>query len=248
MNRSGWKSIDEMEFLLRGYDKLSVISCGTCANLSGTGGTAGLRSIVPVLEKMGKKILFSRCIIACCPEELMWRAMKTYRRRIRKTDAIVVLSCAAGIKSANLVDPGYRIPIVSLLDSVGSSPVINHDYPGNALSRSLCRSCGHCVLSLTGGICPVDICPSRSKYGPCPKAPAGEGPCAMIPGVACVWREIEKTSDAGRLRELSGFHRASGYSRFHTKDVRNLFPVLRGLTARAAVRMNFLSWIITLFK
>ncbi|KAF5424454.1 MAG: hypothetical protein C5S41_05015, partial [Candidatus Methanomarinus sp.] len=41
MQKTEWKSVEEIEFILRDFQKISIISCGACANLCNTGGNAG---------------------------------------------------------------------------------------------------------------------------------------------------------------------------------------------------------------
>ena len=50
-----------------------------------------------------------------------------------------------------------------------------------------CRSCGNCVLSHTGFVCPMR-CPKGQRNGPC--GGAMDGRCEVVTSKRCVWDEI----------------------------------------------------------
>lgn len=189
MNKTVWKSDEEINCILSGYTTLGIMSCGTCANLSYTGGKTGVEVLKAHLLKNHKQIKLAKVILAICPEEIMRQALKANRKSIEKCDALIVLSCAAGIKSANSCRPG--LPVISLLDSVGSAAVSCSD---PVLAGSLCRSCGHCVLVCTAGICPLSECPAKSKYGPCKSYSESNQKCEIDPQRDCVWHIIMQRS------------------------------------------------------
>ena len=203
MIRTQWKSQAELELALRNAKRVAVISCGTCANIIDTGGETGLRIMRQMIEKAGKEITLEVMVIACCAEELMRPTFKMYRGALAKSDAIVVISCAGGVKAANLCSPG--LPIIAALDTMGSMPVTFRDTP---VSRSMCSACGQCVLSFTGGICPLHECPSKRKYGPCDKAPTEGNRCGVVPEQECVWVEIRRRGNMQALAELEKIHKA----------------------------------------
>jgi hypothetical protein len=214
MNKSSWKSAEELRFSLKDAQKVSIFTCGVCANLSGTGGSKGLRFIEGILRDWGKEVLLSKCITACCAQEIMRQAVRIYRKPISESDALVVVSCAAGVKSACLCCPDTRV--VAAADSVGSVPVSQQDDP---VARSQCTNCGHCVISFTGGICPLSECPAGRKYEPCSKFPATGSACAVDPSRDCVWKEIEKRGDLDALKELALIHTANGDERMSSPPI-----------------------------
>lgn len=208
MNKSGWKSAEEVKFSLRDARKVSILACGVCANLSETGGVRGLKFLKGLLEDWGKEVLLAKCITACCAEEIMRQAVRINRKAISASDALVVISCAAGVKSAFLCCPDTRV--VAAADSVGSVPVSRQDDP---VARSICTNCSHCVISFTGGICPLSECPSGKKYEPCAKYPDNGNACAVDPTRDCIWKEIESRGDLDALKELGRIHAAVGEER-----------------------------------
>jgi hypothetical protein len=64
-----------------------------------------------------------------------------------------------------------------------------------------CQSCGNCVLSHTGFVCPMR-CPKEQRNGPC--GGAMDGRCEVDPSKRCVWDEIwESTNRLNRLKLLA---------------------------------------------
>ncbi len=244
MNRTIWKTDSEIDIILRGYDDLGIISCGTCANLSGTGGRAGLDDLKNRLKQKGKRIHLARVIIACCPEEIMRRTLTANRRALRKCRALIILSCAGGIKAANSCRPD--IPVLSILDSVGSAAVSCTD---PLLAQSLCRGCGHCVLTYTAGICPLSECPARSKYGPCKAYEENTPHCVMDSGRECAWKVIlnrgGSLKDLAQIRELHGSGTRRAIPSLPRPAKRRLW---RSLLAWHAARLQILERIIRPFK
>jgi hypothetical protein len=62
-----------------------------------------------------------------------------------------------------------------------------------------CQSCGNCVLSHTGFICPMR-CPKAQRNGPC--GGAMDGHCEVDPSKRCVWDEIWESVDQLNRVEL----------------------------------------------
>jgi len=245
MQKSMFKPSGEIRTLLGRADRVAVLSCTLCAALSGTGGPAGLRRTKSLLAGWGKTVAVARCVNACCSQAVMAHVVRSVLPSAGPPcDALLLLSCAAGVKAALLCDPG--MPVVAALDTVGSAPVSRGD---DLVARSPCVSCGACVISLTGGICPVSLCPSGNRYGPCRKAPEGGGACVLDPARVCVWGEIARRGDLGRLRELERIHRGG-------TRVRDVTPAagpaaagaLRGLAGAALARMPRLSDLACLLR
>jgi hypothetical protein len=66
-----------------------------------------------------------------------------------------------------------------------------------------CRSCGQCILSTTGFVCPMR-CPKTLRNGPC--GGASNGNCEVDREKKCVWVEIyDNSSRLGRLKMLDKF-------------------------------------------
>jgi len=206
--KTEWKSEREIEYLLRDAGKVSVLSCGGCASLLGTGGKRGLRIARRLVKALGKEVVFADRVIACCWTHAVRQVIKANAKRISDSDVLIVLSCGAGVKSAWLSEPG--VPVITLLDTTGSVPITDEVDP---VARSVCTACGHCVIGYTGGICPLSECPAKKKYEPCEQAPKDGGQCVLDPARLCVWHEIAKRGDLAALKELRQLHKTEGENR-----------------------------------
>jgi hypothetical protein len=206
-----FKSAQELQQALKGTTSIAVFSCGGCANLSDVAGDKGLQFITQLLEKWGKQVVAARTVVSCCPETVMKRAQQAYLEP-SNADALVVISCAAGVQSAFLCKPG--VPVVAACDTVGIGCIPSDSASAaDAVARGACSTCGHCVLSYTGGICPLAHCPAKSLYGPCKRAPTANTKCALIPQRDCIWRTIEdRGADLAALQVLKAVHEEHGQS------------------------------------
>jgi hypothetical protein len=179
-------------------------------------------------------VIFARSVMGCCPEVIVRQALRVYRKSISRSDILLILSCSSGVKAAFLCDPG--VPVVGVLDSIGSLLVSRQD---NLITSSICTSCGTCVISYTGGICPRAECPEKKKCEPCEKFPGQGTKCTVEPDRDCVWKEIEKRGDLAALKYLSQLHGAGG-ERPLSPQVKPTPGFLRKLTGWVAVRAQFL--------
>ena len=205
MIKTTWKTKEEILFSLSSKKKIGVISCGLCAGLSGTGGFEGLKMLKDLLEAQNKTITFGTVCIANCQEDLMRQIMSYHKKSIKDSDAIAVLSCASGVKTAVL--HSLDVPVIPILDTLGAIPVSHSE---NEVAKSLCVSCGECVLAYTKGICPVSECPLHLKYGPCGRT-LENGHCYIKTDQICIWTTIiDKNVDLNALKELRKLHRKAG--------------------------------------
>jgi len=60
-----------------------------------------------------------------------------------------------------------------------------------------CRSCGQCILRLTGMTCPM-TCPKQLRNGPCGGVRPG-GYCEVYPERRCVWTQAWERSKKMRI-------------------------------------------------
>ena len=211
MLKSVWKPKEEIKYSMKDYKKISIISCGGCANVCDTGGQIGIKVVKDLMKEWSKEVVFARCIMFCCGEEIMRQALRINRRRIRKSDALVVVSCPAGVKAAYLCGPD--IPVVGVLDPVGSIAITRQD---NRVAQSICTACGNCVITYTDGICPVTECPSQAIYEPCEQAREAGTQCAENPAKDCIWIDIKKRGNWVALKDLKKLHETEGDNRIPT--------------------------------
>ncbi len=170
----------------------------------------------------------------------MLQAVRIHLRPVRsKCDALVMLSCAGGIKTAFLCNPG--IPVVAALDSIGSGMVTRQNNP---VALSQCVTCGHCVLTFTGGICPISECPSKKKYGPCKKAEEQEDQCVVSKNRLCIWKEISKRGDLAQLNELGKLHKKRSLTRIPATESKTTPMPIRKFSGWFMARIPGISRLI----
>jgi len=213
---------------------VAIFSCGVCANLSGTGGARGSKYLAKELELWGIEVDCADCVVACCSTEIMRQALRRRKKVLRESDALVVVSCAAGVKSAFLCEPEVRV--IPAADSIGSVPVSRRADP---VAYSRCTSCGSCVIAFTGGICPLDECPSHMKYGPCTRRDEAAGACALDPSHRCVWEEIERRGDLKALQGLKRLHEGDGAERMDFPLRRSSPQWLKSLSGALVARARW---------
>jgi len=118
---------------------------------------------------------------------------------------------------------------VAACDTVGAACLTNpHAEIDDLVVHTLCTSCGHCVLSYTGGICPLASCPAKSLYGPCKQAPEEGTTCALNSNQECVWKEIEKRgADLESLQKLKQIQKEGDYNRMPSLKEKSATPLLK---------------------
>jgi hypothetical protein len=213
MFHTEYKSAEEIEFSLGDYEKVCVLSCNVCANLSDTGGRAGLELMQGLCRGWGKEAS-GILVFGACVGTLMEYTMARYVEPAGlEFDAILLVSCAGGLKAANLYSPG--LPVIAACDSFGSMPLTPRDGSlSSPVVDAVCPLCddGHCVLSYTAGICPVAGCPRGLRYGFCEEPPPeGTRRCTDDASLDCVWIEIREEAakrgvDIEALKEVERIH------------------------------------------
>jgi hypothetical protein len=78
------------------------------------------------------------------------------------------------------------------LDPMPVIPALNTTFYGASLApgtwQEMCRGCGDCLLSYTGGICPLARCSKSLLNGPC--GGTNGTSCEVNPDVPCAWVKI----------------------------------------------------------
>lgn len=190
---------------LAGFKSVYIFGCGACAEQCRTGGKAEIEEISGSLTEHGISVVGYSLPDETCYNQLI---RKEFRRRpeIRGADAVLVLSCGAGVRCvADNAAPAQ--PVVPALDTVYLSVVERH---GRFFEG--CSLCGDCVLGRTGAICPHTECPKGLLNGPC--GGAAEGMCEVDVNHECAWALIYKRLEAqGRLDLIRSLAAPKDYSK-----------------------------------
>lgn len=237
-----FKPDSELKLALKDKENIAIFSCDLCASFSTdgmTGGYKGMTFMKQKLENWGKKVIVGQTLLTCCAESILKEAFNLYLKPVAsRCDAIVILSCAGGVKTAFLCSPG--IPVIAALDSSGSLPVTHK--MDNLITNTVCKGCGQCVVSYTNGICPVGRCPEKRQFGPCDDAPMDsiDKSCVVDRSRDCIWREIaDRGGDLDVLKELEEMYESGMHREIITDD----YSWLPAFTIRFIRR--FIGWFIS---
>lgn len=176
------KPLDEIISSIVGYKKVLVLGCGSCVTVCLSGGEREARQLARQLShprhyKDGPPELVTRSILRQCELDLV----EAFQEVEPKTDAILSLACGAGVQTlADAFDP---LPII---------PALNTTFLGASLKpgtwTEMCQGCGNCMLTYTGGICPIARCAKSLLNGPC--GGSQNGACEVDDYTPCAWALI----------------------------------------------------------
>lgn len=192
---------------LKEYKKVYIIGCGSCATASKTGGEDECKEWVEKLKRNGKEPLGYDI-----PEEtchiLLLKSRIRQAQKTSESEVFLVLACGAGVQA---VSEASGKPVVAGLNSM----FLGTTYRAGEFLK-YCSMCGNCVLSYTGGICPVTRCPKGLLNGPC--GGMINGMCEVDSTMKCVWVEIyERLRSQNKQSRLININPPRSYS-----TIRNL--------------------------
>jgi len=189
------KPFEEIKHILSPYRKVLTVGCGTCVSVCLVGGEKEAVVLNAELE-MARRLdgnpieLGTRTVERQCDREYLAELDDI----VEEYDAIISLACGVGIQFL-----AERFPQKPVLPGVDTTGLAVNQAVGTYEER--CRSCGRCVLAMTGGICPVTMCAKGLYNGPC--GGTNLGSCEINPDQPCAWYMIhERLSKQGRLDQI----------------------------------------------
>jgi len=189
------KPFDEIKAMLKDYNKVLNVGCGTCVSVCLAGGEKEVAVLNAELD-MARKLDNS-------PIQIDGRTLERQcdREYLAELDAIVdqydaILSMACGVGIQFLAERFPNKPVFPGVDTAGLA--VNQAV---GWYEERCRSCQRCVLGWTGGICPVTMCAKGLYNGPC--GGTNKGKCEISPDQPCAWFMIyDRLMEQGRLDEM----------------------------------------------
>jgi len=189
------KPFDEIKEMIKGYKKVLIAGCGTCVAVCLAGGEKEvdvLNSELDMARKLDGNPIETGTITVerQCDVEYL----DPFDGIVEDYDAILSMACGVGIQFLAERFPGK--PVYPAVDTTGMSA-------NRAVGwyEERCRSCGECVLGMTGGICPVTMCAKGLYNGPC--GGTNNGSCEIDNDQPCAWFKIyERLSTQGRLDNI----------------------------------------------
>ncbi len=186
------KPIEEIIEDIKDHQKILILGCNECVTVCEAGGKKEVGILASALRmyflnKGTEKKVDERTLERQCDHEYL----EEIRNDIDQYDAIVSIACGVGVQFT--AEKYLAMPVY---------PGVNTCFMGATEERGLwterCQGCGQCILSRTGGICPVSRCAKRVMNGPC--GGSTNGMCEISKELVCAWQLIVE-----RLKALERF-------------------------------------------
>ena len=186
------KPIEEIIEDVKDHEKVLILGCNECVTVCEAGGKKEVGILASALRmyflNQGKEMkIDEETLERQCDHEYL----EEIRNVVDQYDAIVSIACGVGVQF--MAEKYHSTPIY---------PGVNTCFMGVTEERGLwterCQGCGQCILSRTGGICPVSRCAKRVMNGPC--GGSSKGMCEINKELVCAWQLIVE-----RLKALDRF-------------------------------------------
>lgn len=192
------KPFEEIKELLKPYKKVLNVGCGTCVSVCLAGGQKEVQVLNSELE-MARNLednpieMGGVSVERQCDREFL----AELDSMVDDYEAILSMACGVGIQFL-----AERFPHKPVLPGVDTTGLAVNQAVGVYEER--CKSCGRCVLAITGGICPVTMCAKGLYNGPC--GGTNKGNCEIDSDQPCAWYKIhERLSQQGRLDLITDY-------------------------------------------
>ena len=186
------KPMEEIIEDIKNHEKVLVLGCNECVTVCEAGGKKEVGILASALRmyflSQGKEMkIDEETLERQCDHEYL----EEIRNVIDQYDAVVSIACGVGVQF--MAEKYQSTPVY---------PGVNTCFMGATEERGLwterCQGCGQCILSRTGGICPVSRCAKRVMNGPC--GGSSKGMCEINKELVCAWQLIVE-----RLKALDRF-------------------------------------------
>jgi len=186
------KPMEEIIEDIKDHDNVLILGCNECVTVCEAGGKKEVGILASALRmyflNQGKKMkIDEETLERQCDHEYL----EEIRNIIDQYDAVVSIACGVGVQF--MAEKYHSTPVY---------PGVNTCFMGATEERGLwterCQGCGQCILSRTGGICPVSRCAKRVMNGPC--GGSSKGMCEINKELVCAWQLIIE-----RLKALDRF-------------------------------------------
>ncbi|MEJ2716371.1 MAG: methylenetetrahydrofolate reductase C-terminal domain-containing protein [Deltaproteobacteria bacterium] len=188
------KPFPEIAEMLGDRSRVLVAGCGTCVAVCLVGGDkeASILASQLMLAASQEKKEF-QAVAATVERQCDREFLHLFRDKVAEVDAVVSLACGAGIQFLS-----EMYPDVPVFPGVDTSFIGVTEEAGVWTER--CKSCNQCYLAITGGICPVTMCPKGLLNGPC--SGTVHGRCEVDLERDCAWTLIYQRLERQSRAEL----------------------------------------------
>jgi len=199
------KPFQEIWEMIRGYERIMVVGCGTCVTVCWAGGEKEVGVLSSQLRlraaEEGRKLNIIESVIERqCEKEMV----EEIADKVREVDAVLSMGCGVGVQT-----------IAETFEEKPVFPALNTTFMGMPEREGIwverCAACGDCMLYWTGGICPVVRCAKGLLNGPCGGTRRG-GKCEIDPDKDCAWVLIyQRLEKQGRLDLMERYYEPKNY-------------------------------------
>lgn len=189
------KPISEILEMIKDYNKILVLGCGTCVTICLTGGEkeAGILSSMLKMDRK-KKGQELEVIEETIERQCEYEFVDTIKQKVTECEAIISMACGIGVQT-----------IAERFNDKPVYPALNTVFLGLPVEQGVwkerCGACGNCVLDKTGGICPIIRCSKSLLNGPC--GGSQDGKCEINKEIDCAWQLIyDRLKVLGKLESL----------------------------------------------
>ena len=194
---------------LSNFKNIFILGCGGCPVGCDSGGKERLSELYDLLKDNDKEVTGKTLIDFLCNKVLVASRLRDYLSNLKKTEAILVVSCGIGVQSTNkMID----LPALPANDTISSQGM-----QGLWPSTERCAGCGTCYLAYTGGICPITTCSKSLINGMC--GGQHDGKCEVEKDRDCGWFLIyNRLKDIGQLENLKKIPKLRDYRKEDVPD------------------------------
>jgi ferredoxin len=198
------KSLEEIQDMIKAYNKILLVGCKGCVTVCNVGGAKEVGVLAATLKiarkKEGKPIeIDEKTLERQCDPEYVEQIRDVYDQY----DAVLSMACGVGPKFLSEAYPGQTF-----------LPAVNTKFFGGAVTHGIweerCAGCGTCVIHYYDGLCPIARCSKSLQHGPC--GGSADGKCEISKDVECIWDTIvKKKMEQGRLEDLRNIRAAKDW-------------------------------------
>ena len=190
------KPFDEIYKMVKGYENLLILGCGTCVTVCMAGGEKEVGILASTIRLANQQNGQTMNVIEDTVERQCDREFfDSVRDKIDGADAVLSMACGVGVQFCSEIFDGKRV-----------LPGLNTKFYGTTEEIGVwserCAGCGTCVLDKFGGICPIARCSKSLLNGPC--GGSQDGMCEVDQeSIECGWQLIfDRMKTLGLLEML----------------------------------------------
>ncbi len=189
------KPFAEISEMVKGYNKLLILGCGSCVTVCMAGGEKEVGILASTQRLANKENNISMEIREDTIERQCDREFfDAVRDNIQWSEAVISMACGVGVQFCSEVFEGKMV-----------LPALDTRFYGATDQQGIwserCAGCGSCVLAKFGSICPVARCSKSLLNGPC--GGSQDGKCEVDPeNIDCGWQLIFDRMKALGLQDL----------------------------------------------